>query len=141
MGIIISRLIDCSAGTILIHHPIDPLFLVIPIISELLKQVSSTIRLSRSNQADIYKSTGSQFQPLSDLIISASSLSAFSLPEAFSTASTSAETPAGRAQSGQINEDVSRLLGIKSVRKVFRLCCERKGEVNKLAVDMGCRGS
>lgn len=31
---------DIIAGTILIHHPIDPLYLVIPLISALLNQVS-----------------------------------------------------------------------------------------------------
>jgi len=82
----------------LLHVPGDPLFLVIPIIESL-------------------TTTSTRFQPLGDLIAQASVDPRFALPEPFS------KEPAGAG----FNEDVSRLLAIKSVRRVFRACCEKKG--------------
>ena len=90
-----------SGGTMLIHHPIDPLFLVIPIVLSLLSHTNS-------------------FQPLSDLISTASSSSTFSLPLPFT------RDPGSSTET--FNEDISRLLAVPSVRRAFRLCCERKGE-------------
>jgi ribonuclease H2 subunit B len=78
---------------------IDPLFLVIPIISSLLS------------------SSETRFQPLGDLIAQASVDPRFALPEPFS------KGPAGVG----FNEDVGRLLEIKSIKRVFKACCEKKG--------------
>ena len=82
----------------LLHVPVDPLFLVIPIIESL-------------------TTTSTRFQPLGDLIAQASVDPRFALPEPFS------KEPAGSG----FNEDISRLLAIKSVRRVFKACCEKKG--------------
>jgi len=83
----------------LIHVPVDPLFLVIPIIESL-------------------KSASTHFQPLGDLIAQVSVDPRFALPEPFS------KEPAGQG----FNEDISRLLAMKSVRKVLKACCEKKGQ-------------
>lgn len=83
----------------LIHVPVDPLFLVIPII-------------------DFLINTSTRFQPLGDLIAQASVDPRFALPEPFS------KEPAGSG----FNEDISRLLGIKSVKRVFKACCEKKSK-------------
>lgn len=40
----------------------------------------------------------------------------------------SGEKPAASA-STSVNEDVARLLSMRSARKAFRLCCERKGQL------------
>jgi ribonuclease H2 subunit B len=85
----------------LLHVPVDPLFLVIPIIESL-------------------TTTSTRFQPLGDLVAQASVDPRFALPEPFS------KEPAGSG----FNEDISRLLAIKSVRRVFRACCEKKGPFN-----------
>lgn len=77
------------------------------------------------------------FQPLSDLITNAASLSAFALPEAFSRATNGKTEP---AKSEGMNEDIARLLALKSVRKVFRLCCERKGELPMARWSFGPKG-
>jgi ribonuclease H2 subunit B len=86
----------------LLHVPVDPLFLVIPIIESLLK------------------STSTHFQPLGDLIAQAGVDPSFALPEPFS------KEPAGQG----FNEDVSCLLSIKSVRRVFKACCEKKSKLS-----------
>jgi ribonuclease H2 subunit B len=86
----------------LLHIPVDPLFSVIPIIESLL-QSSST-----------------HFQPLEDLIAQAGVDPRFALPEPFS------KEPAERG----FNDDISRLLSIKSVRRVFKACCEKKSKLS-----------
>jgi ribonuclease H2 subunit B len=94
---------DTLGGTILLQVPIDPLFLVIPIILSLLPTSSTSI----------------PFQPFSDLVAQVSASAAFALPEPF------ASTVEGK---GGWNEDVGRLLARKSMRRVMKLTCERKGE-------------
>jgi len=59
------------------------------------------------------------FQPLSSLISTAASSSTHALAQPF--------TNPKQAPKGEYNEDVSRLLGMKSVKRVFRLCCDKKG--------------
>lgn len=81
------------------HVPIDPLFLVIPIILSLI-------------------SSATHFQPLSDLIAQASVNPEFGLSEPFSKEGVKAGW----------NEDVARLLAFKDVKRVFKACCERKSE-------------
>ncbi|KAK4683816.1 ribonuclease H2 subunit B, partial [Tremellales sp. Uapishka_1] len=85
-----------DAGSILIHHEIDVLFLVIPIV---LSMISTT---------------PTPFQPLSDLISQATTSKSFLLSAPFST-----DTP-------EFNEDVSRLFGLKAIRRVMRAACEKK---------------
>lgn len=94
-----------SGGSILLHVPVDPLFLVIPIITSLLSSSSSS---------------AARFQPLGDLIAQASVDPGFALPEPFST------EPLASGSRG-FNEDITRLLDIKPVRRVLRACCEKKG--------------
>jgi len=101
---------DVAAGSILMHHPVDPLFLVIPLILSLLPAPSSG-----ATPTD----TAVPFQPLSSLISTAASSSAHALAPPF--------TSPKQATKGEYNEDVSRLLGMKRVKRVFRLCCDRKG--------------
>lgn len=85
------------------HVPIDPLFLVIPIILSL---------ISSNNE-------NGRFQPLPDLISQASVNPIFALPEPFS------KEP---KKEGGWNEDIARLLSCKGIRRVFKLCCEKKGQ-------------
>lgn len=96
------------------HHPIDPLFLVIPLILSLLP----------ADGADDKKSP---FQPLSSLLSTAASSSAHGLSQPF-TGSAGSDAP-----KSEYNEDVTRLLRLKPVRRVFRLCCEKKGTCRRLA--------
>lgn len=100
---------DFIAGTMLVHHTIDPLFLVIPLVLPLLAAQKETV----------------QFQPLSSLISTVSSLSAHSLSAPFT------KPPEGTKVG--FNEDVGRLLQLKSVKRVFKLCCERKGNLPPLS--------
>ncbi|WVW86043.1 hypothetical protein I302_108081 [Kwoniella bestiolae CBS 10118] len=93
-----------DAGNMLIHYPIDPLFLVIPIITAL----SST-------------TNGQSFQPLSDLISTASSLPTFSLPEPFTQ-----PTKPGQPSGSGYNRDIEIMLKLKVVKRVFKACCEKK---------------
>lgn len=94
-------------GSILMHVPVDPLYLVIPIILSLLDSSSGA----------------NQFQPLADLIAQASVNPTFALPEPFSK-----EPKKG----GGWNEDVARLLSLKVIKRVFKACCEKKGQSNLL---------
>ncbi|WWD19530.1 hypothetical protein CI109_103991 [Kwoniella shandongensis] len=94
-----------DAGSILIHYPIDPLFLVIPLILALIPNGASP----------------PPFQPLSDLISAVSTSSQFSLSPPF--VASSSKTPSSYER---FNEDLSTLLETKSVRKVFKACCEKK---------------
>ncbi|KAK8853116.1 hypothetical protein IAR55_003817 [Kwoniella newhampshirensis] len=93
-----------DAGTILVHYPIDPLFLVIPLIL-----------------ASISNGSPTPFQPLSDLISTITTSPLFALSPPF-TVPTSNPT----AVSGGFNEDLSRVFKSKSVLRVFRACCEKK---------------
>ncbi|ORY26709.1 ribonuclease H2, subunit B [Naematelia encephala] len=93
-----------DAGTILVHYPIDPLFLVIPIILALSTQSGSN----------------TSFQPLSDLVSTASALPAFALDPPFTNLTKGVDYKVGW------NDDISYLLSLKTVRRVFKLCCERK---------------
>jgi ribonuclease H2 subunit B len=86
----------------LIHYPVDPLFLVIPLLFPL-------TRVENGNTVP--------FQPLSSLISTISASPAHSLVAPFTKE---------KAPTAGWNEDVDKLLGIKSVRRVFKLCCERK---------------
>ena len=88
----------------LIHHPVDPLFLVIPLVLPLIAAQGET----------------APFQPLSSLISTAASSSTHGLPAAFTK-------PAKDTTKGEWNEDVGRLLGMKGVKRCFKLCCEKKG--------------
>lgn len=92
------------------HVPVDPLFLVIPIVLSLI-------------------SSATHFQPLSDLVAQASVNPDFALPEPFSREA---------IKGGGFNEDVGRLLAIKSVRRVFKLCCEKKGTTHTLRLTLAC---
>ncbi|WWC71895.1 uncharacterized protein I206_105854 [Kwoniella pini CBS 10737] len=92
-----------DAGNILVHYPMDPLFLVIPIV----------LALSNSNNAQ-------SFQPFSDLISTASSLPSFTLPEPFT-----GPIKPGQSSTGY-NRDLESLLKLKIIRKVLRACCEKK---------------
>lgn len=83
----------------MMHVPVDPLFLVIPLILSL-------------------TSSATHFQPLSDLIAQASVHPGYALPEPFSKEPVKAGW----------NEDVARLLALKGVRRVFKACCDRKGQ-------------
>ncbi|WWC64461.1 uncharacterized protein I303_107071 [Kwoniella dejecticola CBS 10117] len=94
-----------DAGNILLHYPIDPLYLVIPII----------LALSNSNNAQ-------SFQPFSDLVSTASSLPAFSLPEPFTVQAKSGQS----SMTTGYNRDIEHLLKLKIIRRVFRACCEKK---------------
>ncbi|WWD03580.1 hypothetical protein V865_001634 [Kwoniella europaea PYCC6329] len=95
-----------DAGNMLIHYPIDPLFLVIPIITA----------LSGGNHAQ-------SFQPFSDLLSTASSLSQFSLPEPFTQPVKSGQPS---ISSSKFNRDIDSLLKLKCVKRVFKACCEKK---------------
>lgn len=86
------------------HVPVDPLFLVIPIILALLDS-----------------KTNPHFQPLPDLISQASVIPSFALPEPFS------KEPL-KGGGGGFNEDVARLLSLKVIRRVLKACCEKKGQ-------------
>lgn len=97
------------------------MFLVIPIILSLLSPVrpdSPSTSLTESHPSQNGSSAPTPFQPLSDLVAAASSSSMFSIPSPFSSNSST---------DGGWNEDISRLLALKPVRRVFKLCCERKG--------------
>ncbi|WVQ84931.1 hypothetical protein IAT38_007094 [Cryptococcus sp. DSM 104549] len=94
-----------GVGNLLVHYPIDPLFLVIPII------------------LDLIPAGPPPFQPLSDLIYAASISSTFSLPLPF-TSDPKGKAPATGDEAR--NDDIDRLLAIKSVRRVFKACCEKK---------------
>ncbi|WWC91594.1 uncharacterized protein L201_006540 [Kwoniella dendrophila CBS 6074] len=96
-----------DAGNILVHYPIDPLFLVIPII----------IALSKTNNVQ-------SFQPLSDLISTACSLNTLSLPEPFLPPSKPGQSST-KAELGY-NADLNGLLKMKIVKRVFKACCEKK---------------
>lgn len=100
--------LTCAGGTLLMHVPVDPLFLVIPIVLSLI-------------------SSATHFQPLSDLVAQASVNPDFALPEPFSREA---------IKGGGFNEDVGRLLAIKSVRRVFKLCCEKKGTIPTLRLTL-----
>lgn len=94
----------------LIHHPIDPLFLVIPLVLPLVAATSES----------------APFQPLSSLISTAASSSAHGLLAPFTK-------PTKDVVKSEWNEDVGRLLGMKSVKRCFKLCCDKKGESACLA--------
>jgi hypothetical protein len=61
------------------------------------------------------------FQPLEDLISTSLSSSAWSVLSPFTKAGPNENPAQGH------NEDMARLLGIKSVRRAFKLGCEKKG--------------
>ncbi|CAK9779475.1 hypothetical protein CC85DRAFT_288554 [Cutaneotrichosporon oleaginosum] len=86
-----------SHGAMLLHHPIDPLFLAIPL-------ALSLIPTGRT----------APFQPLGDLLSSVVASSAWDLKPAFAPSA-----PPTAA-------DIARLVEIKAFRKAFRACCERK---------------
>ncbi|KGB76950.1 hypothetical protein CNBG_2788 [Cryptococcus deuterogattii R265] len=94
-----------DAGTMLVHYPIDPLFIVIPLIRAL-----------------IPNGPPPPFQPLHDLLSAASTSTSFALPLPFTSA------PKGKSPDewDVVNEDIERLLTLNNVRKVFKACCERK---------------
>ncbi|ORX40686.1 ribonuclease H2, subunit B [Kockovaella imperatae] len=92
-----------DAGTVLMHVPVDPLFLVIPLVFSLIPTQTPSNR---------------PFQPLSDLISTVSSSPMFALTPPFTSSSS--------AVRGGWNEDVEKLLNLKSVRRAFKLCCEKK---------------
>ncbi|WRT70336.1 uncharacterized protein IL334_007334 [Kwoniella shivajii] len=94
-----------DAGTILVHYPVDPLFLVIPII----------LSLTTSSNAQ-------SFQPLSDILSTAAASSSFSLPEPFTTPT----KPGQSSTSSKHNGDLGTVLSFTSVKRVFKACCEKK---------------
>ncbi|WVR00287.1 hypothetical protein IAU59_007430 [Kwoniella sp. CBS 9459] len=111
-----------DAGNILMHYPIDPLFLVIPLVQAV--------------------SSKAQFQPLSDIFADLPTHPAFSLTPPFTPASSgpgsssssavlgkgkNADSGAGSGSGqGGYNADLAELLKLKIVRRVFRACCEVK---------------
>ena len=123
-----------AAGGILIHHKIDPLFLVIPMICHLVNSVctpdseamsgvsyaSSSARKRRQGTAN-RQTASSSFQPLSDLISSITSSAEFAVAAPFAQGEPSGASPS-------LDTDMGRLLRLKSVRRAFKLCCDRKGE-------------
>lgn len=86
------------------HVPVDPLFLVIPIILSLTSSSTPT----------------THFQPLPDLVAQTSVNPDFALPEPFSRE----EQKRGQG----FNEDVGRLLSLKCIKRAFRACCDKKGK-------------
>ncbi|WVO12513.1 hypothetical protein L204_100113 [Cryptococcus depauperatus] len=92
-----------DSGTLLVHYQIDPLFIIIPLVLALIPNGSLP-----------------PFQPLQDLLSAVTSFSAFSLPPAFASDSK------GKAPATETNEDINRLLKLKSIQQVFKACCERK---------------
>ncbi|WVF73110.1 hypothetical protein IAT40_007929 [Kwoniella sp. CBS 6097] len=106
-----------DAGNILMHYPIDPLFLVIPLI------------LAVSTKSF-------QFQPLSDILTDLPTHPKFCLSQPF-TASSLSSSLTGQAKGkgaengtsgggAGYNADLAELLNLKIVRRVFRACCEVK---------------
>ncbi|TYJ58445.1 hypothetical protein B9479_000651 [Cryptococcus floricola] len=92
-----------DAASILVHYPVDPLFLVIPLILSLVPENGSVLH----------------FQPLYDLLSTCASSPSFILPEPFTS-------KGKRPASEGVNEDLSALLKLKSVKRAFRACCEVK---------------
>ncbi|WVQ73094.1 hypothetical protein IAR50_002657 [Cryptococcus sp. DSM 104548] len=93
-----------DAASILVHYPVDPLFLVIPLILFLVSDKSSV----------------PHFQPLYDLLSTCASSPSFILPEPFT--SSKGKRPASEG----VNEDLSALLKLRSVKRAFKACCEVK---------------
>ncbi|AAW45309.1 hypothetical protein CNBH3810 [Cryptococcus deneoformans B-3501A] len=94
-----------DAGAMLVHYPIDPLFIVIPLILAL-----------------VPNGPPPPFQPLHDLLSAASTSTSFALPLPF-TSGTKGKSP---NRSEGVNEDIERLLTLKNVKRAFKACCEKK---------------
>jgi ribonuclease H2 subunit B len=97
----------------LMHHPVDPLFLVIPLLLPLIT------------------SDDMPYTTLSSLMTTASSSSAHSLSAPF-TKDTKGKGKEGDTREKEgFNPDVGRLLEMKSVKTVFKHCCEQKGTLHR----------
>ncbi|WVR07781.1 hypothetical protein IAU60_004824 [Kwoniella sp. DSM 27419] len=92
-----------DAGSILVHYPIDPLFLVIPLI------------LALSSNED-------RFRPLSDLLTDLPSMPTFALRPPFSGSA----KVAAASSTTVYNADLGELVKMKCIRRVFKVCCEKK---------------
>jgi ribonuclease H2 subunit B len=114
---------SCSAGNFLVHHRIDPIFLVIPIIEHLAKRVSPLLSDIVRQLTTQHAGGSASFQPLSDLVASATASPAFAVAPPF----TAPGVGASKSETDAFNPDLARLLEIKSVRRTLRLCCDRKG--------------
>ncbi|KAL1408621.1 hypothetical protein Q8F55_005434 [Vanrija albida] len=89
-----------APGSMLVHQPLDVLFLAIPIALDLIPSAKAP----------------APFQPLPDLLATASSSSAFALKPAFS--------PSAAVES--YNADVQRLVQLKAFRRAFKACCDKR---------------
>ncbi|WOO82953.1 uncharacterized protein LOC62_04G006433 [Vanrija pseudolonga] len=89
-----------APGSMLVHQPVDALFLAIPIALDLIPSAKAP----------------APFQPLPDLLATASSSSAFALKPAFS--------PSAAVEA--YNADVQRLVGLKAFRRAFKACCDKR---------------
>ncbi|EIW72256.1 hypothetical protein M231_04940 [Tremella mesenterica] len=95
-----------DVGDILLHIPIDPLFLVIPLITSLIPNGDSN----------------TPFQPLEDLFSQLISSSSFAIPPPFSKEPQNGD----KNEEGRYNPDIGRLLEIRIISDVFKLCCDQK---------------
>ncbi|KAJ9119988.1 hypothetical protein QFC24_005471 [Naganishia onofrii] len=137
-----------SDGSLMVMTPIDPLFLLIPLVVSLLSTRSRSTRAQNDNKAPVTtfstvlnmetdeKATRTdRFLPLDDLIAAASQMDVYKLEEPFAVAkkgkhgdatdSTELDALMKREEEEWTgNEDVVRLCQLQSVRQRLRDLCE-----------------
>lgn len=136
-----------SDGSLLLYTPIDPFFLVVPMLLVLLSQIPPSPQASSSSSSSFFaqqlaaenkKSSRSRFLPLDDLVHEVASSSEYRLPKPFPSRKRKRvevdqdedDTATGTTGEGarDWNEDVVRLCELESVREAMKAVCEVQSE-------------